>query len=110
MHLEPPGMQEKWSWPMRLAIITSCLVMGWLAGGAAPVWAANEIVTDCSNETQLRTKLTAMQSSSGGTLTFACGVATIVLTTGRLPDITQNTIIDGDNKITLRGGNSSRLF
>ncbi len=109
MHLEPPRMQEKWSWPMRLALITSCLVIGWLAGGAAPVSAANEIVTDCSNETQLRTKLTAMQNSSGGTLTFSCGTATIVLTTGPLPTITKNTIIDGPN-ITLSGGNSFRLF
>ena len=110
MHLEPPRMQEKWSWPMRLALITSCLVIGWLAGGAAPVSAANEIVTDCSNETQLRTKLTAMQNSSGGTLTFSCGTAIIVLTAGPLPTITKNTIVDGGGKITLSGGNSSRLF
>jgi hypothetical protein len=110
MHLEPPNMQEKWTRSMRLAIIGSFLVLGWLAGGGSPVQAANEIVTDCSNETQLRTKLTAMQSSGGGTLTFACGSATIVLTAGQLPTITKTTIVDGGGKITLSGGNSSRLF
>ena len=110
MNFEPPSMRGRWLRSMRLAIVGSFLMMGWLAGDVAPAGAANEVVTDCSNETQLRTRLTAMQSSGGGTLTFACGTATIVLTAGQLPNITKTTIIDGDGKVTLSGGNSFRLF
>lgn len=84
MNFEPPSTRGRWLRSMRLAIIGSFLMMGWLAGDVSPAGAANEVVTDCSNETQLRTKLTAMQSSGGGTLTFACGTATIVLTAGQL--------------------------
>ncbi len=71
--------------------------------------AANAIVTNCSNDSQLRSSLTTMQSNGGGTLTFNCGTATILLTSA-LPNISTHTIVDGGNKITLSGGNNYRIF
>ena len=71
--------------------------------------AADQVVSNCSNDTELRNDLTAMQSSGGGTLTFNCGSASITLSSV-LPDITTATTIDGGNKITLNGANSTRHF
>lgn len=80
-----------------------------------PARAANEVVSDCGDTggpNQLRAKLTAMQSSSGGTLTFSCGPATIVLNAaaGTLPPITTDTTIDGGGTITISGNNAARHF
>jgi predicted outer membrane repeat protein len=71
--------------------------------------ATDQQVTNCSNDIELRADLTAMQNSGGGTLTFNCGTATIVLN-GALPTITADTTIDGGGKITISGGNGSRVF
>lgn len=75
----------------------------------ARVSAANQVVTNCSNDTELRADLTEMQSSNGGTLTFNCGTATITLTS-QLPDIIKSTVIDGAGKITLSGNDTVTLF
>jgi predicted outer membrane repeat protein len=76
--------------------------------------AADEVVEvdDCSSDTQLRSKLGAMQQGTGGTLTFACGdmPPPIVLTGGRLPRITKVTTIDGGNKVVLSGNNATRIL
>ncbi len=69
---------------------------------AEPLFAAGT-VSDCSNDTQFSSML-----SSGGTITFNCGTATIVLTTSKT--ISLNTTIDGGGKITLSGGDARRLF
>lgn len=74
------------------------------------VSAADQVVTNCANDTELRNDLAAMQSSGGGILTFSCGTATIVLTGGTLPTITTATYIDGGNKITISGNNAARIF
>lgn len=74
-----------------------------------PVYAADQVVNDCSNDTELRNDLTAMQAGGGGTLTFNCGTASIPLT-GVLPLITNNATINGGGTITLSGTNSGRLF
>lgn len=66
-------------------------------------------ISNCSDDTELRNQLTALQSGTGGTLTFNCGTATIKLSS-QLPDITQNTVIDGGGKITLSGNDLVRLF
>lgn len=77
---------------------------------AAPrVEAANQVVTDCSSDADLRAKLTTMQSGGGGTLTFNCGTATIHLTS-ILPAITTNTVVDGGSKIILSGDNNNQIF
>jgi predicted outer membrane repeat protein len=74
------------------------------------VSAADQVVNNCSNDTELRNDLSAMQSVTGGTLTFNCGTATIILTGGVLPTITKTTTINGGGKITLSGGNATRLL
>lgn len=79
-----------------------------LAPGAA--LAANQVVNNCNDDTELRSDLAAMQSGGGGILSFNCGVKTIVLAGGVLPTITTATYIEGSNKITLSGNNASRIF
>jgi hypothetical protein len=81
---------------------------------ALPIRAADEVVSDCGDNggpNQLRAKLAAMQSSGGGTLSFACGPATIVInaTDGALPTITTITRINGEG-ITISGNNATRIF
>ncbi len=64
---------------------------------------ASGTVTNCANDTDFSNKLTG-----GGTVTFSCGTATIVLSSTKT--ITSNTTIDGGGSITLSGGNTRRLF
>ena len=66
-------------------------------------------VTNCANDTELRTAVSELQNGEGGTLNFSCGTKTIVLTS-QLPEITHDTWIDGGSKITLSGNDSTRLF
>jgi hypothetical protein len=74
--------------------------------------AADQVVSNCSNDAELRSKLAVMQSSGGGTLTFACGAgpAIIVLGGGTLPVIVSATTIDGGGTVSLSGGNAVRLL
>lgn len=66
---------------------------------------ADEVVSNCTTDAELRAKLTSMQSGDGGTLTFACGgPSEILMTDGVLPEIFQTTTIDGGGTITLNGG------
>lgn len=71
-------------------------------------FAADQVVTNCANDNDLRTKLAAMQSSGGGTLTFDCGTPSsiIILSGTPLPSITANSVVDGGNKITISGNNA----
>jgi hypothetical protein len=80
-----------------------------LAAGAA--LAADETVSSCGNDTELRADLAAMQASGGGRLTFACAEspATIILS-GTLPTISTATTIDGGQDVVLSGGNAYRHF
>lgn len=92
-------------------VLGALCALFWLVGAPGAL-AADQIVNNCSSDTELRGDLTAMQSSNGGTLTFNCGAnsASIVLTGGILPTITTDTTIDGGGKITLSGNNGSPLF
>ena len=71
-------------------------------------------MTDCADNGgagQLRARLTAAQSTGGGTITFGCGPGTIVLQSGTpLPTITTNTTIEGGGNITISGNNATRIF
>lgn len=58
----------------------------------------------------MRAKITAAQSSGGGTITFNVGSATIVLTGGILPTVTSNITIDGGNVVTVSGNNATPAF
>jgi hypothetical protein len=93
---------------IRLSVFRSLLALTLCVGPQAAA-AANQVVTNCSNDAELRGDLTAMESSGGGTLTFSCGTATIVLTADT-PAITTTSTVDGGGKITISGGNSRRIF
>ena len=83
-----------------LALVLTLSISGF---GAAKPLMASGTVTNCTNDTQLSSML-----ASGGTITFNCGTATIVLSSSKT--IALNTTIDGGGKITLSGGNTVRLF
>src|SRR5437870_2792767 len=75
-------------------------------------FAANQVVSDCGDTggaNQLRAKLTAAQSSGGGTITFTCGPF-VTLQGGVLPTITTNITINGGGTVTISGNNTSRIF
>ena len=77
-----------------------------------PARAADQVVTDCGDSggaNQLRAKITAAQSSGGGTITFTCGPAIIVLQS-QLPVINSLLTIDGGGTIQLSGGNTVRVL
>jgi predicted outer membrane repeat protein len=76
------------------------------------VQAADQVVSDCGDTggaNQLRAKITAAQASGGGTITFTCGPATIILSS-QLPLITKTVTINGGNNITVSGGNTTRIL
>ena len=77
----------------------------------APSVVADEVVTDCSNDTEFRNDWNAIQSNpdAGDVLTFNCGTTAIVLTGGYLTNV-RHTIVDGAGVITLSGGNATRIF
>ncbi len=93
------------------SIVVVTLVLTALTLGTTPrlASAANQVVNNCSNDTELRADLTTMQSSGGGTLTFNCGTATISMVS-QLPDIKTTTTIDGAGKVTLSGLSATRIF
>ena len=92
---------------LRPSIVFALLILSTGARGG------DEVVADCSNDTELREKLTTIQTSTGGTLSFgeACGPGpvTIVLT-AFTPSIRVPTTIDGGGKVTLSGGNERTIF
>lgn len=64
---------------------------------------ASGVVTNCSDDTDFSNKL-----AGGGTVTFNCGTATIVLKSTKT--IASDTTIDGGGKITLSGDSAVLLF
>jgi predicted outer membrane repeat protein len=93
----------------RAARFLSGLLLSWLASAPSPAFAADQVVDDCSNDTELRADLAVMQETSGGTLTFSCATSTIVLTAD-LPVISTDTFVEGDGKITISGADARRIF
>src|SRR6185369_7239724 len=76
------------------------------SAGTSP--AGDAIVGNCSNDTELRNTIAAVQGEGGGNITFSCQPSTIPVT-APFP-VPGHLSIDGENKIILSGGNSSRLF
>lgn len=76
---------------------------------ASAVYAADAIVTNCSNDLALKSALGNVQNSGGGKLTFDCGTTTINLSS-QIADIVTPVVIDGGNKITLSGLSGVRPF
>jgi predicted outer membrane repeat protein len=97
-HIQPPSTLRRAVLRAGLALALLAAVVGW----AAPARASGT-VTDCSSDADLVSKL-----SGGGMVTFACGTATIVLSSTQT--ITTNTTIDGGGTITLSGDHARRLF
>lgn len=96
---------------LSVLLVSLTLIALALVSTSRVVHAANQVVSNCANDDELRADLVAMQNTDGGTLTFNCGTATIVLDAGSiLPCIERNTTINGGGTITLSGGNSTRLF
>src|SRR3954469_17382637 len=74
-----------------------------LSAGVSSVSATTTTVTHCSDDTEFSGAL-----SGGGTITFNCGTATIILSSPKT--ISATTTINGGGKITLSGNNARRLF
>ena len=82
-----------------------CLLAGmlWLVLARAPAVQATGTVIDCSNDSELIAKL-----GGGGSVTFNCGPAPVVITVSATLVITANTTIDGGGKVTISGNNAVR--
>lgn len=72
--------------------------------------ASDQVVNNCSTDTELQSDMAALQASGGGTLTFACGPASIVLTGGTLYTFSADAVVDGGDAVTLSGNNVTQLF
>jgi predicted outer membrane repeat protein len=96
------------------------IAMTWFAmmlflnlGGSLPRSAhantlGNAVVAAPCGEAEFIAALNAVQSSGGGTITFACGNASIPFTTFK--NISSNVVIDGAGAITLDGQQATRFF
>lgn len=86
-----------------LVLGTSLLLQTAGAALALPATAHDTVITNCSDDSQLRNAIAA-----GGTITFNCGTATVTLNS-RI-EVAKEVVIDGGGKITISGGNSSAFF
>ena len=89
--------------PKRIPVLVLSLSLGVLAAFTATPVQAGGGVANCSGDADFSNKLVG-----GGTITFDCGAATIVLSSTKI--IAANTTIDGGGNITLSGDNARRLF
>jgi predicted outer membrane repeat protein len=80
---------------------------------APPALGANAVVGDGSpggcSESHLDVAI-ATAHAGGGTITFDCGPDPIVITLTAAKTITAFVVFDGDNKVTLSGGGTTRHF
>ena len=89
-------------------------VLGYLGGGnavakaeSAPAAPADAVITDCTNDTQLRAALLAVGPS---TVTFSCGAGAQTIPIASYLEIPGTIILDGGGRITLDGGGTSALM
>lgn len=82
-------------------IVLTCLTLFTLS--SAPLAHAGGSVENCADDSAFSSVLIG-----GGTVTFNCGTATILLSSTKT--ISANTTIDGGGTITLSGGFARRLF
>ncbi|TMC57131.1 MAG: hypothetical protein E6J26_06670, partial [Chloroflexi bacterium] len=83
------------------------MLLGLLLARALPVQAAG-VVTDCSNDAQLRSML-----AGGGAVTFNCngnGSPATIVVSPSIVITTGLTTLDGGNKVTLSGAQHNRIF
>src|SRR5947207_7503685 len=96
----------------RLSLVSVSIPFAGVVMSAAVALAVDQVVTDpgdTGGPGQLRAKLTQLQSTGGGTLTFQIGTAPIVLS-NVLPTITVPCTIDGGGTVTLSGANQFRIL
>ena len=97
----------------RLSLVSVSIPFAGVVMSAALALAVDQVVTDpgdTGGPSQLRAKLTQLQSTGGGTLTFQIGTATILLQSNVLPTITVPCTIDGGGTVTISGANQFRIF
>lgn len=61
-------------------------------------------------ETAFNTVYNAVESSGGGTITFACGASPVSIVFSFQKAVSADTVLEGGNLITLSGGNAVSLF
>ena len=88
---------------------------GWLLAlsfAACGIAAASNGVVGPGNcdESGFDTVLSAVDGSGGGTVTFNCGSAPVTITLGHYTGIANAVTIDGGNRITFDGANTSAWF
>ncbi|MFN8445306.1 MAG: choice-of-anchor Q domain-containing protein [Caldilineaceae bacterium] len=84
-------------------LVVGLLLQTASAAFALPTRADDTVITNCSDDIQLRNAI-----AEGGTISFNCGVATVLLN-GRI-EVAKEVVIDGGGKITISGGNTSAFF
>lgn len=91
-----------WGW---FGIATQLLLIAWWWALARLLVGCNEVAFDAG-----LAQLFPGEQAPGGTLTFNCGLNphTIVLTSQKF--LHDGSVIDGGGKITLSGGNTTRIF
>ncbi len=92
----------------RATVVLLLVLLGLAAQPAAPISAAGVVGAGTAASCTEAAFTAAL--AGGGQVTFNCGAAalTIILTVAK--DITADTVIDGNNLITLSGGGATRLF
>lgn len=99
---------------LRHGLLAGILLLSSLAYLTLPAAAANSTVGTGSpascTEAAFDTAFMAVQNSGGGTLTFNCGPAPLILIFSAIKPVSANTVLQGGDLITLSGGNSISLF
>ena len=88
--------------------LLAALIVAGLPQPARALPASDAVVGPPCDETGFNAALEFVQHSGGGTITFDCGTATVAFTSHKV--ITGDVIVDGGDRITLDGGNVTRLF
>jgi hypothetical protein len=74
------------------------------AGSATAAQAAPAVITECT-EAALRAAL-----ANGGLIALSCGASPFTITLTAQLEVTQDSIIDGRNLVTISGGHATRVF
>ena len=87
-----------------LALILVAALLLTHTGAAAEAHVTQIVVTNCT-EAALRAAI-----GHGGFITISCGTSPITITLAAELEVTQDTIIDGGNLVTISGGRTTRVF
>ena len=91
------------SW-LHFALALAAALLLARAGIASAAQAAPTVVTDCT-EAALRAAI-----ANGGFITMSCGTSPFTITLTAQLEVTQDTILDGGNLVTISGGHATRVF